>query len=494
MLRCILTEVFLLLTMAVLIAVSGCSGESESNGTLSAAQITDADALMSVERLYPDLPEENFDGSEFRLMQWFRGENHIHNYFEYYTESEDGEVLNDTVYARNRTIEEKYNIIITAEGAEDPSKTCITLINAGDFRYHFCADIPQRLAVNSISGYFYELNSVPYLDISMPWRNGRAQKGFSVGGKLYIITGDYVLYEKQRVFAMFFNRDMADDYNLPDLYRTSADGNWIVELLNDYTALTSSDLNGDGNMVHSDDRFGVLSGSYTYISALLFGMGNTMSAKDEEDMPVLSLNNERLIESIDNISDIIFGKNIAWGEIVTDNWSSAHSPQFMFEEGRAMFYYEVIQVARMLDTDIAYGIIPLPKYDYGQDDYLTTIQYGNSGAISIPVNNPEIEMTGILLEALAAESTYTTLPVFIEVVLKTKKAPDERAPLMLDIIYKGIVYDIVEAFDFGKVTALLNKDLYDAKANNFMSGYAAREEAIQSALGKTIEAYQNIGK
>ncbi len=483
---------FFVIVLAAFLALSACSKSETPAGDAGSTAETSESAAAEEQRIEPDLPEVTYDGAEFWLMQWYRGENHMHNYFEYFAEVQTGEILIDTIYSRNRTVEEKYDIKIRADGEELPSAACVKLLNAGDFKYHFCADIPQRLTQNSLNGGFYELDSVPYLDISMPWWNSRAQEGFSVGGKLYLITGDYVLYEKQRIFGMFFNRDMAAQYNLENPYQTAADGKWTVELLAKYAQDTASDLNGDGTMFYDDDQYGLLSGSFTYISAMLFGMGNRISAKDTDDLPVLALDSPKLSDSIDRLGSVIFTDRTVWGEVITDNWSKGGSPAYVFESGRALFYFEVLHVARTMDTDIAYGIIPLPKYDEAQADYLTTVQYGNSGAIAIPANNPEIEMTGVLLEALAAESHYTTLPVFIETVLKTKKAPDELAPAMLDVIFKGIVYDIAEAFDFGGVTQLLNNELYKAQANNFSSKLASRETAIQSDLEKTIEAYTNI--
>lgn len=92
-----------LLCVVSAVSIAGCSG-GDSPAVTEPPPVSTAETEVSDTRIYPDLPEKNFAGAEFRLMQWYRGENHMHNYFEFYSEGENGEILNDTVYKRNRTI------------------------------------------------------------------------------------------------------------------------------------------------------------------------------------------------------------------------------------------------------------------------------------------------------------------------------------------------------------------------------------------------------
>lgn len=77
------------------------------------------------------------------------------------------------------------------------------------------------------------------------------------------------------------------------------------------------------------------------------------------------------------------------------------SPRYVFEEGRALFYNEVLSIVRTLDTNIRYGVLPLPKYDETQKKYLSTVQNSNSGSIAIPasLSDEDAEFTGLILEA-----------------------------------------------------------------------------------------------
>lgn len=107
----------LLMTMLL---TGSCSGGSQTGnndgtgGTSDSAEVTTAE-------LHSELPERNFDGKDFRIICWFRGEGHIHNFFEYDAEEQNGELLNDTIYSRNRAVEERFGINISASGSETPA-------------------------------------------------------------------------------------------------------------------------------------------------------------------------------------------------------------------------------------------------------------------------------------------------------------------------------------------------------------------------------------
>jgi hypothetical protein len=294
------------------------------------------------------------------------------------------------------------------------------------------------------------------------------------------------------VFAIILNRDRAEEFHLGDLYAVAQKGNWTVEEMLRCVKIVTEDVNSDGWMDYDDDRFGFMSGSYTYISSLLFGMGNRFSEKDSEDIPYMVAKSERMYDSIEKLSGVIFSDNTLWGEVVTNNWVKAHSPAFVFNSGNTLFYHEILYDARNMDTDIEYGILPQPKYDSEQTDYYTTVQYGNSGAIAIPKNNNDLDFTGIILEALAAESRYTTYPTFVETVLKVKDTPDEQAKKMLDVIFDGIVYDVADAFDFGGIVNIFNNKLYHSKQNNMYSSYDNIERYILDALEDTVDRYEEL--
>ncbi|MBO5274114.1 MAG: hypothetical protein J6I45_05830, partial [Clostridia bacterium] len=96
-----------------------------------------------------------------------------------------------------------------------------------------------------------------------------------------------------------------------------------------------------------------------------------------------------------------------------------------------------------------YGILPIPKYDASQESFGTTVWPYSASLISVPNISANHEMTGVILEALSAESTYTVIPALYETVLKQKSARDEESIAMLEIIFDSMVFDAGLLYSMG---------------------------------------------
>ena len=163
-----------------------------------------------------------------------------------------------------------------------------------------------------------------------------------------------------------------------------------------------------------------------------------------------------------------------------------------FELGTTLFYHDVLHSMRLIDSDIAYGVLPQPKYDEAQEKYLTSVHYAMSGALALPANNPDFEMTGILLEALSADSHYTTLPLFVEEILKVKNAPDPGASEMITLIFDNIMHDCFNLYSVGSADSRIYENLYSNRGNNYVSAMEKSVNAVTKAFDKLYETYRNL--
>ena len=113
--------------------------------------------------------------------------------------------------------------------------------------------------------------------------------------------------------------------------------------------------------------------------------------------------------------------------------------------------------------------------------------------MAIPVYNNNLEMTGKIIEGLAAESYKQLVPAYYEVALKTKYSRDEESVRMLDLIYEGVVYD------FGLLYAIPTFEIYqtllvDAKdAGTFASTIEKNQAKAEKKLQNILDLYDNIG-
>ncbi|MBR5445704.1 MAG: hypothetical protein IKV57_06255, partial [Clostridia bacterium] len=385
----------LCLILAMLLTLAGCGGTTDAD--TAAVQDTAAETVAETAEteILPDLPDVTFGGAEFTVLKWDAG-NGIHDYFEFDTEELNGELLNDSIYNRNLEIEERYDVTIGTIAENSPQSRLSKDVTAGETPYQVVTDWPTKLSQSSTQGHLLNLYTVPYVDLEKPWWDQNAVDAYSIGGKLYVTTGDYVLYDKQRILVVFFNHDMADDMGIPDLYDMVWEGKWTIDRMNSYTTQATIDLDGDGKLDPVNDQFGMISGSNTYLPYLLFGMESTYSRKEADNTYALAITSEHTINAIESLAETFYTENTIWWE---DCHGKLESMWIPFQEGRGLFYHEVSQCVRLFDMEEAFGILPQPKYNEEQENYLTSMQSEWSSILAVPsaLGGDTLEMTGVLL-------------------------------------------------------------------------------------------------
>ena len=140
---------------------------------------------------------------------------------------------------------------------------------------------------------------------------------------------------------------------------------------------------------------------------------------------------------------------------------------------------------RSMETD--FGIVPNPKYTESQERYYDLISLGSGNGMAIPVTTQDTERTGIIVEALSAESKYTLTPAYYDITLKTKLSRDEESAAMLDIIFTSRVFELGLEFGWGGLFDLpgsLTGKGSDAIASSVAKKIPSAEKAMQKDLDK----------
>ncbi len=488
----------LLLALSLLLSLFACgktqnpAPESDPAPTDTAepvdtpAEDTTADDGM----MHPNVPEITFGGAEFHILQ--------HGYsFEYIAEEIKGEQLNDAIYNRNIAIEDRYEVKITAETGETdymnpglPMRRLDRDVMAGETSYQMIAEGPLYSIRMAQAGNLHNLNTVPYLDPSQPWWDQNTINAFTFGGKLYFMSGSYVLHDKSQAYAVFFNHEMADDFHLPDLYEIALGGKWTMDLMTEYSAAVTNDLDGDGWIDPSDDRYGTIFASGYCVPPVLIGMGFIFSSMDAEGNPSVRLSSEHNVNVIEKFASLVDYSITGWSRY---SYFKDQGSDFVFLEKRALFYVSV--VAQLGDGfDFEYGILPLPKYDEDQQRYMTTAEFQYAATISIPVTitGETLEMTGILLEALSAYSHTTTLPTYINSVMELRRSPDKESTEVLRILYSNIVHDFIYDFNLNKLPNAVRDLLIYDKGEGYISLIASDEAWVEQDIRDVLDTFAKL--
>ena len=302
-----------------------------------------------------------------------------------------------------------------------------------------------------------------------------------------MVTGDISLTLWERMRCMMYNKRLAAEYGVPDLYDVVAEGNWTLDELGSVTKNVWTDLDGDGKK-SKDDRFGFMINYSNAADNLKEAFEIYVTKKGDDGLPKLTFMNERTQRALEKLNtyfatnDVLFSADI-------DEYDTLSKKAF--REGRAMIVALNLGSANeMRSMDDDFGIIPYPNLDSEQKEYHSTAQ-DNFSFFVAPIDVKDAEMTSIITEALASESYKNVIPVFYDVALKTKSARDEESSAMIDLIRDTLT------FDFGYINSgaldsagHLWIELLRKSSNDLASEYAKKETSYNEKLSALLEAYR----
>ena len=453
---------------------------------------------QTTERLYPDLPAKDFGGYEFKFLtrtldnaDWVEWDHR-----DLIAEEENGEALNDAVYSRNKKIEEKYNVTFREIRVENPQVESLLAkaVKADDDSYDVVLPHLSQFTGSAQSGYYVDFFSVPNMDLTKPWWNQGAIKDLSIINKLFILQGDLIIMDNDAMEAMIFNKALLQENAMDDPYVIVKNGEWTFDKLIEMSKGVAKDLNGDGKMYIQDDRFGCIVQADTNVSFIVSG-GEKICDKDENDYPIVTFGSERCYNILDKVSELMLDEeNFVHLHRYEGKFGIYDEQVKMMQENRALFSWIRMRIVeRLRGMEMDFGILPLPKLDKAQENYITHMNPHTGAALSIPVTASDLERTGMILEDLCAESRYTLQPAYYEINLQGKFIRDEDSRDMLDIILANTAHDIGYVYNFGGFGQDAPLRNGQNKKSDYASPFEKAEERMRKDIEKTITAYEGIG-
>ena len=492
-----LKKLLLLATVLILIISLAACGDktgannqnSENKAGADNGQNDDADNNAAPVVIEPELPDIQFNGYKFRLINtkpdavtWLLTQ--------ITSGEETGDVFNDAVYRRNRIIEDRYGIEMVEIVANDPgdakNKGQKSAKSGSDDYDLIFAYIGDSMGMAQ-SGLLLEANSIPYMDLSKPWWDKDVVNDLSICGKLFGVAGDLCFAHYSAVMPMFFNKKMLSDLGLENPYQLVRDGKWTLDKFADMSKDASLDLDGNGKW-DQNDQYGFMSLNFLVYPSLILSAGERFVTKDANDVPRFTAGSPRFVDVYEKIVDIL---NAGDNRFFDADAAGNHRYQdTMFPGNQALFWHELMNWSKILrDMESDFGILPTPKYDEAQTTYYSRVF--NATMMAIPVTVTDIDRTGIILEALCAESYKSVKPVYYDTMLKTKTARDEESGEMLDIIFANRIYDMAylywEGSTYSPYTAMARSGKKEVAS--YVEKNSSKAEA---AIQKTITAIEAL--
>jgi len=468
-------------------ADGGINTPDEESGT----EIDESDIfnMRMRESVRDDLPEADFGGAAFTIFQrteW--------NY-EFLAESETGDVVNDAVYGRNLAVEERFNVrlnLVEELGGWNEQDLFLrkvrNSVSAGDDEFQLISGYAAYMPRLQSGGFLINLHDLPHVDFDRAWWSTDLRDNLTINDKMFFATGDIALSMWEHILAIYFNKQMMADYQMEDPYEIVRSGRWTLDKLNEMCREAYRDFDGDGQ-VSEGDIFGYATDTANLVDNFYGAFDAPVIMKDEHGMPYHAQNTQKMADIVDKLYQFLWENPGVYSNIIASP-GPENLYRYIFEENRALFLPELLgnaQDLRGMETD--FGIIPYPKWDEAQEHYLTT-SVAYFSLLCVPVTVQNLEMTGILTEALSVESYKKVIPAFYEIALKTKHARDDESAEMIDLIRSGLT------FDFGKIYTLeLNgsmnilRNLMTEKRSNFVSTFERGERSFNSALTRLLRTF-----
>ena len=466
--------------------------------TAQTAESTDASADESEteeERIKPNIPESaDFGGDDITFLHWYNTAwtETVRQSRDIYAEGITGEAINDAVYNRNVKIEDAYKVKIALqlEQSTDIASMVGQQVTSGDNTFDVVYQLLSAAPALIQKSYFHNLFNVPNIDLEKPWWDQNSISSLSTMGILPLVSTSINVNDKDATAALAFNKTIASNNQLEDLYTLVREGKWTYDKLTEMAEATYNDSNGDGTMT-PDDVYGFLGGR-DVIDSLYHGSGSQFITKNENDEFIFTFGTERDVDVISKGIDIV---NSSW-YFNHHAWKDQSDILYrqIFETGHGLFFWmRLDDVTNMRAGDADFGIIPIPKYEEAQDKYYSLVSQHTTGLMSIPITcaGDELSMVGMVLEALAAESHYTLIPEYIETSLKTKNSRDAESADMLDIILNNRVFDPMNVYSFANFGDAI-MDAADANNKDMASLIKSKEKLVNKSIEKVLKAVSAV--
>ena len=481
-----------LIILIMLLTVS-CSPQPENNGGgseipgINAGNGSANEETVQIEEY--EFPEANFGGDDFVFL------NPVQDwgfYTDIILESETGEILDDAIFARNRTIEETFNVNLREIQSEIGviEQNIRNTVLAGDNVYDaiYCPAYNNAAIGGLITqNLFHNLRDIPELQFDRPWWNQNILEESTVGGgnNIYFALCDINIMSLQVPWCIYFNEDMIQNLGLELPYNLVREGNWTYDKLAEY-ARAGAQLNGAASFDwdHSGPAVYGLTAWQHGIGALLKASGERFVSKNDQGYPFLSAGSERFFNACEKIAEMTYETGVYQS---ANDWPNPFNFQFMFRDGKSMLMIGEIKAADSLrNIDSTFGILPLPKYNESQSRHYSPVTM-QMPVLTVPVTNLNAQKTGIILDAMAYLSYKNITPIFFDVTMSQKRLRNEASIEMLHIIKDTVTYDLGIAYGWSADLFLRIRESLDNGRNTAVADIERMKERVETNIERTME-------
>lgn len=466
----------LLLAFIMLLPVLAACGDKGGNGT------TTEENTGTTEESY------DYGGRVVRIMEReLLDDTSI--YYEVTTTDNQSDVINSALITRNSVIQQMFNITLqpcvlsSSNGKRRAEVERVVMAGSTDDSYDILMDYGGNTMYYAINGFLRDLNQLNGLNFDSEGWYTDVMTDTAIDGKNTFAVGDLCTASYTATCVLFFNKNLAAQYEVGDCYQMVIDGDWTFETFSKTGLEVTQDLDGDGE----NDQFTFAAAAWNY-QPYYYGRGYKLLSKDEKGNPIFGSLNQNELNALEEIIQLV-NSEYCWYLGKHKDGSTTE----MFQKSRAMFWVQLMVGAGRLRNTKFFGILPLPKRDKSQTEYISYL-HTKTSLVSIPTTNNWADETAFLLEKMCEESNRTLKPAYFETLFDGIIARDHQSTQMLDIIYDNVFMDMVQPFGQVEITVdTVLRNLMDYNmAYAVSSQWSKIREQNNEIIGSILDAYKKI--
>lgn len=401
----------------------------------------------------PYSPSLDFGGETVRILYASDAERNEFN------PEESGDIIDDYIYLRNKAVEERLNIKFEWTGMEaNASKSLVYLTyaehssNAGEpFDIYAATRRAMGLAIEK--SLIQDLNLIQKASPYSPdplYLHDHLKVDMTIGGADFLVTGDISANALLQMNAIFYNTQLAENFGYGDIGILVPEGLWTLDKLIELSSGVYVDFDGDGRK-SPGDRYGFTQSTYVNNDAFYSGSGLKFFDSDPTGDLYIKASADMTSEKSAYLNDKLFSFFKATDSYTSDPTIANNYSLNPFIEENSLFCHSTLSFAdkggKFSEPEFKYGILPIPKYDEKQEEYITTL---SNQAVFWGIHNynseERITMSAAVIEARLYEGHTNVAPAVFENVLKQRYMFSD---------YREI-FDLMRAsvrVDFGKLFA-----------------------------------------
>ena len=384
-----LLSLVLALLLLCSILVSCLDKKEETPGETSSSDIQTLDGdrettappdeqdIIAGRAVYDDgIGDNRYDGEKFRINAQQR--------FSKYAFSEGivGDVISDAIYERNIKVEERFGVeLVFVFGSEE--KMCIDFMNlvlAGSDEYDLFMGHQQFSAKIFTSGVFADWNRTG-IDFSKPWFPAFVTDSVTINNRIYLTISDICLSTAARSTCIFYNMEIASQYNIENPYLLVESGEWTIDKLTELAKDVYQDLDSNGTRSAADLYGASADATNNYVAGYIYSLKMDNINYGADGKVLSNFGSERNLGIVEKLCYLF--QDTAGG-YMKDNFADnvarftnvRSSSSMGFLSGRHLLPHRL-----RVTTAFAY-----PKYDTAQENYYS-FSGGATSIVGLPMTS-----------------------------------------------------------------------------------------------------------